>query len=146
MLAKTRGFTLIELMITVVIIAVLAAIAIPSYNSSIVKANRNAGKTELMTLIAKQEQYFVNNKSYATSFTDLGYPASPYFIDNNGNASASSSGAVYQISFETGATTSAFTLVATPQNQQTKDSACATLKITHRNVESATGNAPASCW
>lgn len=143
---KQQGFTLIELMITLVILAILAAVAVPSYNSSVLKGNRSVGKTELMTLIAKQEQFFVNNKAYATDLTNLGYPASPYYIDNRGVAATTSNGAVYQISLAAGATTSSFTAVATPQNNQTKDTSCGSLSITHRGVEAATGSAGTTCW
>lgn len=146
MRTNVSGFTLIELMITVVIIAILAAVAIPSYNSSVLKGNRTLAKTELMNLIARQEQYFVNNKGYATDLTALGYPANPYFINSKGDALNSSTGAIYQLSLASGATTSAFTATATPQNQQTKDTGCGSLSLTSRGVETATGSAPANCW
>ncbi|TVZ40127.1 type IV pilus assembly protein PilE [Alteromonadaceae bacterium 2753L.S.0a.02] len=138
-----RGFSLIELMIVVVIVAVLAAVAVPSYQNSVLKSNRGVGKTELLTLIARQEQYFVNNKAYATDLTDLGFPANPYFIDNSGNSLAASAGSIYQISLSA-PTNSSFTAQATPQNNQTNDSSCGTLSITHRGVESASGSG--DCW
>jgi len=143
---KIQGFSLIELMIALVVAGILAAIAIPSYQNSVLKGNRSVGKSELTVLLSKQEQYFVNNKSYATDLTKLGYPAAPYYVDNNGNTLASSTGAVYQIALASGASASAFTANAVPQNNQVNDSPCATLSITHRGAESATGSHGSACW
>lgn len=68
---KTRhtGFTLIELMITVTIIGILLAIAVPSYRDYIVKASREAAKTELMQLANVQEKIYLNSNNYAFSVT-----------------------------------------------------------------------------
>ncbi len=66
---KTRGFTLIELMIAVAIIAILTAIAIPSYKSYVVRGNRSAAQSFMMTIAQKQEQYLIDARQYAT-FTD----------------------------------------------------------------------------
>lgn len=67
---KSRaGFTLIELMIAVAIIGVLLAIAVPSYRDYIVKASREAAKTELMQLANVQEKIYLNSNNYAFSVT-----------------------------------------------------------------------------
>ena len=63
---KARGFTLIELMVTVMVVAVLMAIAIPSYRQSVIKGNRRAAQAVMMEMISRQEQYFVANRVYAT--------------------------------------------------------------------------------
>lgn len=70
---KQKGFTLIEVMITVVIVAILATIAIPSYRSYVLKANRTEAKSTLQRLHELQEAHFINYNQYATS---LGTPAS----------------------------------------------------------------------
>ncbi len=64
---RTAGFTLMELMITVAIIGILAAITIPSYTEYVKKTKRSDAKVGLMKVAQMQESYFVQNMSYAKS-------------------------------------------------------------------------------
>lgn len=59
-----RGFTLIELMIVLVIIAILAAIGYPSYLNSVTKSNRAAAQSHLMALAQAQQKYFNDSRTY----------------------------------------------------------------------------------
>nr|ELD4571953.1 type IV pilin protein [Pseudomonas aeruginosa] len=59
---SNRGFTLIELMIVVVIIAILAGIAYPSYDEYVKRGNRTEGQALLSEAAATQERYFSQNK------------------------------------------------------------------------------------
>ena len=61
---RARGFTLIELMITVAIVAVLASIAYPAYTDSVLKGRRAQARTALMELMQQQERYMTQNNSY----------------------------------------------------------------------------------
>jgi len=70
------GFTLIELMITVAIIAILAAVAVPSYQNYLTSAARTEGAGLLLEVMAQQESSFRNNLTYATNLTNLGYATS----------------------------------------------------------------------
>jgi len=66
-----RGFTLIELLIVVVIIGILAAIAIPKFQSTKGKANAATLKSDLRNLATAQEAYFYEKQTYTTSVAAL---------------------------------------------------------------------------
>jgi len=71
---SSRGFTLIELMIVVVIAAILLSIAIPSYMSQIRESRRTEAKTAVLDLAAREERYLSTNGAvYSTTPADLGY-------------------------------------------------------------------------
>ena len=65
-----KGFTLIELMIVVAIIAILVGIAYPAYNDYLIKANRSAAKSFILELANKQEIYLSDNRQYAINGND----------------------------------------------------------------------------
>jgi len=130
-----RGFSLIELVIVLLIIAILAAIAIPSYRQYVVRANRIDARRSLMDLAARQERFFYSNNAYSPSLTALG-------------ANGSVAGANYTIAPPTASTT-AFSITASAVGtQQTSDKQCQTLTITNTGVQASTGataNDPV-CW
>lgn len=66
---KANGFTLIELMITVAIIAILTMVALPSYRNYIIRANRAAAQAEMMAIANREEQYLLSNRVYADKAT-----------------------------------------------------------------------------
>ena len=77
---KVQGFTLIELMITVAIVGILAAVAYPAYTSSILKGKRAQGRTALVELIQLQERYFTERNCYlgfTTASTGVATPSAP---------------------------------------------------------------------
>ena len=74
---RPRGLTLIELMITVVIIGILAAVAYPSYMDYVRRGNRSAAQTYMMTIANRQEQYLLTNRSYAATAAALNLAQPP---------------------------------------------------------------------
>jgi len=143
---KRKGFTLVELMVVVLIVAVLLTVALPSYQQQVRKTRRSLGKAELLEVMARQEQFFLNHRQYAGVLTDLGYPASPYAIDTDGNdGPTAATDRIYLIDIST--LPNSFTLYAIPQLSQSGDRLCGTLSLTSIGLRAATGNgSPAECW
>jgi len=79
---RARGFTAIELMIVAVVIAVLASVALPAYNQTLVRANRAAAQAYLLDLANREEQFLLDARTYTTTVSDLLAPpasVSPYY-------------------------------------------------------------------
>ncbi len=104
-LGKQKGFTLIGLMITTAIVAILAAVAYPSYTRYIVKANRRAAQAQMLDLANRQQQFLLANRAYAT------YPV----IQTSGYSLPSALSTIYTPSITVGSgTVPAFTVTFTP--------------------------------
>lgn len=132
-----RGFSLIELMIALAIIAILAAIALPAYQDSMRKGRRAEAQAALMDSAARQEQYFLDNKTYSTTMTALGFSANPMTTEKGH----------YQIEVVDPDTTPAcpittcFQMNAEPQGSQESDSSCVLISLSSLGVKS-----PTVCW
>jgi len=77
------GFSLIDVLITVAIVGILAAIAYPSYQSVMRKNNRAAAESYLADVAQRQQQYLLDQRSYAANVSTLGVPTpatvTPYY-------------------------------------------------------------------
>ena len=71
---KWRGFTLVELLITMVIAGILATIAVPSYQNHVQKARRANAYSCLLDTAQRQENFFYQNNRYTTNIGELGLP------------------------------------------------------------------------
>jgi type IV pilus assembly protein PilE len=111
---NTRGFTLIEVMIVVVILGILAAIAFPSYQQYVIRGNRTEGMALLNDAAARQERYFSQNNAYASTAIKLGLPAV-------------SANRLYALSVT--ADSESYKLAATPQGSQARDTTCGKLTL-----------------
>ncbi|MGJ8668456.1 MAG: type IV pilin protein [Oceanococcus sp.] len=69
---KQPGFTLVELLIVVAIVGLLAAIALPSYQQSVIKGRRAAAQGLLMDLAQREQQYFADSRSFTSDLAVLG--------------------------------------------------------------------------
>ena len=87
-LRRARGFTLIELMVTVAVVAIISAVAYPSYVDSVRKSKRASAKAKMTEVAGRLEQFRSEGAGaaiYTTSLTDLQYPAT-LMSDNGGHA------------------------------------------------------------
>lgn len=106
-----KGFSLIELLVAVAIIAILAAVAIPSYQQYVVKGNRTAAQSFMMDLANREKQYMLDARTYA-DFATLGVSA-PADVSKH-----------YNVAIVVAATPPSFVITATPSSsQQTSDGA-----------------------
>jgi len=129
---KKNGFTLIELMITVAIVAILATIALPSYQDSVRKTQRATAQADLMQLASFMERFFTENNKYHQSNA-----ATPVAVSLPSGVSHD----FYTYTLPT-KTATTFTLQATPSGSQAADT-CGTLTITHTGAK---GAATSGCW
>ena len=134
MYRKMQGITLLELMIVVVIIGILAAIAYPNYRDFTARAKRNEAKAALLKIATNQERFYLNNNTYTTDMTNLGFSGAGAVITDS---------TTYSVSVTT-ADASDFTAVATYQRADNEASKCLTFQIDGRGVKTS---APyTDCW
>ena len=68
---KQQGFTLVEISIVIIILAIITSLVFPSYKKLVGKAKQTEAKTTLQAIYTAQKLYFAENNKYATSLTDL---------------------------------------------------------------------------
>jgi type IV pilus assembly protein PilE len=149
----TRGFTLIELLIALVIIGILASIAVPSYVDYITKSRSSRAAQLLVELGSRQEQFLLDNKTYARTLEELGYTTGYLGIDDNGEKQSSTSANIQHVVALTPGTATAsgvtldWLLEADPSGVQLeRDTSCATLTLDSLGEKDATGSDPDACW
>jgi type IV pilus assembly protein PilE len=137
--SAARGFTLIELMITVAIVAILATIASVSYNSQVQKSRRTDARSAVLDLAGREEKLFSTTNAYSATPSDLGYAGTAWPIVVGSN--------YYNVSVTVGNPATTYSIKATPINSQASDTQCATLSVDQTGLQSSTGSATtATCW
>lgn len=133
------GYTLVELLITVAIIGIIAAVALPSFQASSMRAARSEAQAALLEAASDQERFYSANSSYSANALPLANPAQEFKTSRDGH---------YQISIaacDTGTIANCFVATATPQGGQASD-ACTTLTLTDTGIRGSTGAAVDECW
>lgn len=136
---RLTGFTLIELMITVAIIAILAAIAYPSYQEQVRKGRRADAMAQMVTLAQAYERYYTSNNTY------VGFWGTVPTDQRN----SPTQGTAYYVLSAPEETRTSFRLRATRQaaGGQTNDR-CGELELTHAGTKTTVGATAAAneCW
>jgi type IV pilus assembly protein PilE len=151
----SRGFTLIELMVVVVIATILVAIALPSYMTQLRQSRRTEAKTALLDLAGREERYFstgANGANYSAAGQDLGYAnvAWPQVVGSGyytvSVCVAAAGGAPCAPSAAPGPM---YTITATPvaTSSQAGDTQCTSFSVDSVGQQYATGTQNAAfCW
>ncbi len=140
------GVTLIELLIANVLLSIISASAYPSYTQYVVRAKRTAGKSVLLQVADRQQQYFMDNKRYASSLTTLGFQENPFMVGDDGDYVAmGDNDRVYLITLAM-PTPTTYTLTAVPQMiMASKDNQCAALFLLSTGQRGSSGGGD-NCW
>ena len=129
-----RGFTLIELMVVVAVVAILAAIAFPSYQDQIRKSRRAQAKADLVEYMQMAERVHTVMNSYTT-----------FALPTNQSPREAGSTMRYRVEIAPAATAGAITIVATPQGPQAQDR-CGTLSLNQAGLKTNSTGALRDCW
>lgn len=136
----SRGFTLIELMITVAIIGILAAVVYPNYTESVNKGRRSECKSAILQTATLLERFYTTNNTYSATMADIGGKA---FSGNSANASACT---LTIAPFDVADTTlrNGFIVTGTPTRTDAK---CGNLTLAHQGGKTESGTESiAYCW
>ena len=129
-----RGITLMELMIVLVIVGIMATLAYPSYREFAARAKRNEAKSALLQIATMQERFYLQNNTYTTDMTSLGFPVAGNFTTDSGT---------YKINV-TAADANNFAANAVYLNADNEAGKCGTFQIDGRGAKTS---APlVDCW
>ncbi len=139
-LAAAGGFTLIELMIVVLVVAILAAVAVASYDFATVKARRNLAAGCVLENAQLMERFY----TVGTGGVVLTYVGAPALS----GACVDELEGVYTFAFNPATTRTTFRIVATPVGRQlAKDKLCGTLSVDQTGLKTESGSGTVQdCW
>jgi type IV pilus assembly protein PilE len=132
--ARSRGFTLIELMIAVAVVAILAAVAYPSFTEHLRKQRRAEAQQILMDVASRQQQHRLDTRSFVTGAD----------VATTGASIPESLKLFYEFRFDPEATETAFTAAAVPIGAQASD-VCGTLTVDQNGRKRSAEPGP-RCW
>lgn len=146
--STARGFTLIELMVVVAILAIIAAVGYPAYVDQIRDARRADCRAALVSFAGAMERHFTENNSYQGAAAGGGNTGAPDADVFSSTCPLDGNDAFYNLTIDS-ATTTQYELRAAPTGPQSDDE-CGTLTIDNtgsKGVENADGGLTAAdCW
>jgi type IV pilus assembly protein PilE len=136
---KDAGFTLIELMIIVAIVAILVSISYASYMDSVHKSGRADAKVALNDVAQRLQRCFTTNNAYNSGSCSV--------VADLQDGGITSSEGFYTVTVAN-LTATTYTLTAAPVagKRQSTDGRCTSFTITHTGARSAAGSDSARCW
>lgn len=136
---RSRGFSLIELLVAVVILSLITLMAVNTYRGSVLKARRADAKASLLELAQLLERNYTETNSFATNIS--GNPYTLPFTTSPRNGTT-----YYNLTLPT-QTATTFTLQAAPAASQTDDTRCMTLTLDQAGVKTKSGSGTlVECW
>ena len=144
--SSVQGVTLIELLVVVAIVAIISAFAYPSYQRYVITTKRTVAQNALLQVADRQQQFFMDNKSFANDLTNLGFAANPYVVAEDGKSTTTGdAAAVYSIALSN-VTATTWTATAAPlHGQLSRDTYCGSLTLTHAGTKGNSGTST-DCW
>ena len=141
-----RGVTLVELLTVIVVVGILASIAVPSYRSYLLRAQRTDAKTALLQVQAAQEKFYLQNNRYLTDKTKIATKPP----GGLGLTSTTSAG-YYSLELANGLSEDSQTFLATanaiPGKGQSDDTKCTAFSIDDTGKRGAAGPGGSDyCW
>ena len=140
--ANERGFTLLELMIVVVIIAILSAIALPSYTKYVQRTRRSDGQSALLNAQQAEEKFFYRCNRYGSMqeiYGNTGFNCATAAATGTAVDSPQKFYSVGLIDIAAATASPFYHLQAIPQGVQANDP-CGTLKIDNLGIRDASGD------
>lgn len=147
-LGKWRGFTLIELMITVAVVAILAAIAYPSYLDQIRKSRRADAKAVLLETAQWMERFYTEHNCYHRASPPCSNTTITVALPTYLAASPKEGATKYYNLSLSAVTANTYTLQAVPTGAQSSDG-CKTLTLTNTGARGLAGSPTKTvdeCW
>lgn len=140
---RAAGFTLMEIMVVVIIVGILAAIGLPTYQEAMRKSRRTDARESLMEAASREEQYMLDRSSYTADMTDLGYAADPMISEEQHYSIDRVASAACAVDDD-----NCYVLRATPRasSPQNDDERCKTFTLDSTGAQTATGTDAANCW
>jgi type IV pilus assembly protein PilE len=142
---RIGGFTLVELMITVVVLAIIVGIAVPSYQQQVRKSRRADARNAILDLAGREERFLSISNSYSQIAADMGYAAFPVTVNNG----------YYQLTVTVpdpaqAVGTPSYIITATSFGPQVGDTPCQTFTVNQLGQQTALNSGgvinTATCW